>query len=86
MCFSVADFFALEPCELTEIIQRRAEKIKTEHRLSFIATANAIGKMFVENYDYIDAFDSNNEGSNSVSKETYTEEEQQELLEYFSNW
>lgn len=82
----MADFFALEPVELAEIIQRRAEKIKTEHRLSFIATANAIGKMFVENYTYLDVFDKDNQEDSSTSKEVFTEEEQQELLEYFNSW
>lgn len=89
MSFSIADFVALEPREIAKIIDRRAEKIKSDHRLSYIATLNAIGNMFVEDYNYIDVFDSNSleEAEEKIkSRETYTDEEQQELLEYFSSW
>lgn len=89
MSFSIADFVALEPREIAKIIDRRAEKIKSDHRLSYIATLNAIGNMFVEDYNYIDVFDSNSleEAEEKIkSRETYTDEEQQELLEYFNSW
>ena len=85
MSFSLVDFRQLEPREITKIIERQADKLKMEHRLGYIATLNAIGNMFVENYTYIDAFDKE---ANELSKsnETYTDEEQQELYEYFSTW
>ena len=89
MSFSIADFVALEPREIARIIERRAEKIKSDHRLSYLATLNAIGNMFVEDYNYIDIFNSEEvkeAEENKKSRETYTDEEQQELLEYFSSW
>lgn len=86
MNFSVEDFFALEPREFSQIITRRSQQLQNEHRLQYIATVNAIGQMFAENYDYVDVFDKSNEGANMVAKDVYTDEEQQELLEYFSNW
>lgn len=86
MSFSIADFVALEPREIARIIERRAEKIKSDHRLSYLATLNAIGNMFVEDYNYIDIFNSEEAEEKIKSRETYTDEEQQELLEYFSSW
>ena len=71
----------LEPKDLTEIMDRRADKIKTEHRLQYIATLNAIGQMLSDKFTYIDAFE-----QSEAKSDTYTDEEQENLREYFSNW
>lgn len=89
MGLSLSDFYSLEPRAINKIMERRAEKIKSEHKLNFVSTLNAIGKMFVENYEYVDLFDRESVEEKlqiQASKETYTDEEQQALLDYFNDW
>ena len=85
MCFSLADFNALEPREIVDLIDKRSSKLKYEHYLQYIATVNAIGISMSSDYQYFDIFDTNTQ-EEQVNKLEYTDEEQEALLDYFSNW
>ena len=75
---SLTDFFLLEPKEIVEIIDLASSKLKNDHYLQYIATANAIGMCFGGgDFDYIDVFTK----SESISDE-YTEDE----VEYLRNF
>ena len=85
MCLSLADFKALEPKEIVDLIDKRSSKIKYEHYLQYIATVNAIGISMSSDYEYFDIFDTNTQ-EEQINKSEYTNEEQEALLDYFSNW
>ena len=75
---SLTDFFLLEPKEIVEIIDLASSKLKNDHYLHYIATANARGMCFGGgDFDYIDVFAK----SESISDE-YTEDE----VEYLRNF
>ena len=75
---SLTDFFLLEPKEIVEIIDLASSKLKNDHYLQYIATANAIGMCFGGgDFDYIDAF-----SKSTVNDEEYTEDE----VEYLKNF
>lgn len=75
---SVSDFFKLEPVQVIDLFETELEykkhEIKEQHFLQFIATFNAIGKMFSKQYKYIDAFE-----KKEVKKKELNEDEIDEL-------
>ena len=85
MCLSLADFNALEPKEIVALMDKRSFKIKYEHYLQYIATINAIGMSMSSDYKYIDIFEDDMQ-EERTNKLEYTDEEQEALLDYFSNW
>lgn len=78
---SIASFFVLEIKEVVKILEKMKSRIEFEHRLQYIAIQNALGKSFSKNYKYYDVFE-----DEEAKKKEVTEEEKEELKNYFESW
>ena len=77
----MASFFICEVKENLKLLEKMKNRIQFEHELMYIAICNALGKNFSKNYKYYDVF----EKKESKKKEV-TQEEKEELKNYFENW
>ena len=77
----MASFFLLEVTEVLKLLEKMRNRIKFEHELMYIAICNALGKNFSKNYKYYDVFE-----KKEAKKKEVTQEEKEELKDYFMNW
>ena len=77
----MASFFMLEVVEVVKILEKMRDRLKFEHELEYIAICNALGKNFSKNYRYVDIFE-----KKETKKKEVTQEEKEELKDYFMNW
>ena len=77
----MASFFMLEVVEVVKILEKMRDRLKFEHELEYIAICNALGKNFSKNYRYVDIFE-----KKETKKKEITQEEKEELKNYFENW
>ena len=77
----MASFFILEVVEVVKILEKMRDRLKFEHELEYIAICNALGKNFSKNYRYVDIFE-----KKEAKKKEVTQEEKEELKNYFENW
>ena len=77
----MASFFLLEVVEVLKLLEKMKSRIQFEHELMYIAICNALGKNFSKNYKYYDVFE-----KKEAKKKEVTEEEREELKDYFMNW
>ena len=77
----MASFFMLEVVEVVKILEKMRDRLKFEHELQYIAICNALGKNFSKNYKYYDVFE-----KKEAKKKEVTQEEKEELKNYFENW
>nr|DAS93868.1 MAG TPA: hypothetical protein [Caudoviricetes sp.] len=77
----MASFFMLEVVEVAKILEKMRDRLKFEHELQYIAICNALGKNFSKNYKYFDVFE-----KKEAKKKEVSEEEREELKNYFENW
>ena len=77
----MASFFMLEVVEVVKILEKMRDRLKFEHELQYIAICNALGKNFSKNYRYVDIFE-----KKETKKKEVTQEEKEELKNYFENW
>ena len=77
----MASFFMLEVVEVVKILEKMRDRLKFEHELMYIAICNALGKNFSKNYKYYDVFE-----KKEAKKKEVTQEEKEELKNYFENW
>ena len=77
----MASFFICEVKEILKILEKMKNRIQFEHELLYIAISNALGKMFAKNYKYYDVFE-----KKEAKKKEVTQEEKEELKNYFENW
>ena len=77
----MASFFLLEVVEVLKLLEKMKSRIQFEHELMYIAICNALGKNFSKNYKYYDVFE-----KKEAKKKEVTEEEKEELKDYFMNW
>jgi hypothetical protein len=71
----------LEVVEVAKILEKMRDRLKFEHELQYIAICNALGKNFSKNYKYFDVFE-----KKEAKKKEVSEEEREELKNYFENW
>ena len=77
----MASFFMLEVVEVVKILEKMRDRLKFDHELMYIAICNALGKNFSKNYKYYDVFE-----KKEAKKKEVTQEEKEELKNYFENW
>ena len=77
----MASFFLLEVVEVLKLLEKMKSRIQFEHELMYIAICNALGKNFSKNYKYYDVFE-----KKEAKKKEVTQEEKEELKDYFMNW
>ena len=77
----IASFFILEVVEVVKLLEKMRSRIEYEHKLQFVAISNALGSAFNKNYKYNDLF----ENKKAIKKEV-TQEEREELKDYFESW
>ena len=77
----MASFFMLEVVEVVKVLEKMKDRLKFEHELMYIAICNALGKNFSKNYKYYDVFE-----KKEAKKKEVTQEEKEELKNYFENW
>ena len=77
----MASFFLLEVVEVLKLLEKMKSRIQFEHELMYIAICNALGKNFSKNYKYYDVFE-----KKEAKKKEVTQEEKEELKNYFENW
>ena len=77
----MASFFMLEVVEVVKVLEKMRDRLKFEHELEYIAICNALGKNFSKNYRYVDIFE-----KKEAKKKEVTQEEKEELKNYFENW
>ena len=77
----MASFFICEVKEILKLLEKMKNRIQFEHELMYIAICNALGKNFSKNYKYYDVFE-----KKEVKKKEVTQEEKEELKDYFMNW
>ena len=77
----MASFFICEVKEILKLLEKMKNRIQFEHELMYIAICNALGKNFSKNYKYYDVFE-----KKEVKKKEVTQEEKEELKNYFENW
>ena len=77
----MASFFICEVKEILKILEKMKNRIQFEHELMYIAICNALGKNFSKNYKYYDVFE-----KKEAKKKEVTQEEKEELKNYFENW
>ena len=77
----IASFFICEVIEAVKLLEKMKNRIQFEHELMYIAICNALGKNFSKNYKYYDVFE-----KKEAKKKEVTQEEKEELKNYFENW
>ena len=77
----MASFFICEVKEILKLLEKMKNRIQFEHELMYIAICNALGKNFSKNYKYYDVFE-----KKEAKKKEVTQEEKEELKDYFMNW
>ena len=77
----MASFFICEVKEILKLLEKMKNRIQFEHELMYIAICNALGKNFSKNYKYFDVFE-----KKEAKKKEVTQEEKEELKNYFENW
>ena len=77
----MASFFICEVKEILKLLEKMKNRIQFEHELMYIAISNALGKNFSKNYKYYDVFE-----KKEAKKKEVTQEEKEELKNYFENW
>ena len=77
----MASFFICEVKEILKLLEKMKNRIQFEHELMYIAICNALGKNFSKNYKYYDVFEKKED-----KKKEVTQEEKEELKNYFENW
>ena len=77
----MASFFICEVKEILKLLEKMKNRIQFEHELMYIAICNALGKNFSKNYKYFDVFE-----KKEAKKKEVSEEEREELKNYFENW
>ena len=77
----MASFFICEVKEILKLLEKMKNRIQFEHELMYIAICNALGKNFSKNYRYVDIFE-----KKEAKKKEVTQEEKEELKNYFENW
>ena len=77
----IDSFFICEVKEILKLLEKMKNRIQFEHELMYIAICNALGKNFSKNYKYYDVFE-----KKGAKKKEVTQEEKEELKNYFENW
>ena len=77
----IDSFFICEVKEILRLLEKMKNRIQFEHELMYIAICNALGKNFSKNYKYYDVFE-----KKEAKKKEVTQEEKEELKNYFENW
>ena len=77
----MASFFICEVKEILKLLEKMKNRIQFEHELMYIAICNALGKNFSKNYKDYDVFE-----KKEAKKKEVTQEEKEELKNYFENW
>jgi hypothetical protein len=77
----IDSFFICEVKEILKLLKKMKNRIQFEHELMYIAICNALGKNFSKNYKYYDVFE-----KKEAKKKEVTQEEKEELKDYFMNW
>jgi hypothetical protein len=77
----IDSFFICEVKEIFKLLEKMKNRIQFEHELMYIAICNALGKNFSKNYKYYDVFE-----KKEAKKKEVTQEEKEELKNYFENW
>ena len=77
----MASFFICEVKEILKLLEKMKNRIQFEHELMYIAICNALGKNFSKNYKYFDVFE-----KKEAKKKEVSEEEREELKNYFDKW
>ena len=77
----MASFFICEVKEILKLLEKMKNRIQFEHELMYIAICNALGKNFSKNYKYYYVFE-----KKEAKKKEVTQEEKEELKNYFENW
>ena len=77
----IDSFFICEVKEILKLLEKMKNRIQFEHELMYIAICNALGKNFSKNYKYFDVFE-----KKEAKKKEVSEEEREELKNYFENW
>jgi hypothetical protein len=77
----IDSFFICEVKEILKLLEKMKNRIQFEHELMYIAICNALGKNFSKNYKYYDVFE-----KKEAKKKEVTQEEKEELKNYFENW
>ena len=77
----IDSFFICEVKEILKLLEKIKNRIQFEHELMYIAICNALGKNFSKNYKYYDVFE-----KKEAKKKEVTQEEKEELKNYFENW
>ena len=77
----IDSFFMCEVKETLKLLEKMKNRIQFEHELMYIAICNALGKNFSKNYKYYDVFE-----KKEAKKKEVTQEEKEELKNYFENW
>ena len=77
----IDSFFICEVKEILKLLEKMKNRIQFEHELMYIAICNALGKNFSKNYKYYDVFE-----KKEAKKKEVTQEEREELKNYFENW
>ena len=77
----MASFFICEVKEILKLLEKMKNRTQFEHELMYIAICNALGKNFSKNYKYHDVFE-----KKEAKKKEVTQEEKEELKDYFMNW
>ena len=77
----IDSFFVCEVKEILKLLEKMKNRIQFENELMYIAICNALGKNFSKNYKYYDVFE-----KKEAKKKEVTQEEKEELKNYFENW
>ena len=77
----MASFFICEVKEILKLLEKMKNRIQFDHELMYIAICNALGKNFSKNYKYFDVFE-----KKEAKKKEVSEEEREELKNYFDKW
>lgn len=77
----IDSFFICEVKEILKLLEKMKNRIQFEHELMYVAICNALGKNFSKNYKYFDVFE-----KKEAKKKEVTQEEKEELKNYFENW
>ena len=77
----IDSFFICEVKEILKLLEKMKNRIQFEHELMYIAICNALGKNFSKNYKHYDVFE-----KKEAKKKEVTQEEKEELKNYFENW
>ena len=77
----IDSFFICEVKEILKLLEKMKNSVQFEHELMYIAICNALGKNFSKNYKYYDVFE-----KKEAKKKEVTQEEKEELKDYFMNW